>query len=65
MKKQKLGLKKITLRDLDQQSLGTVAGGTQTPDYTNCHNCYTYLPTCFGRITCVGYDTCCNNTCYC
>ncbi len=35
-KHRKLGLKKVTLRDLDESSLGQVAGGTYTGYPTQC-----------------------------
>jgi hypothetical protein len=39
-KRNKLGLKKVTLRDLDDASLGGVAGGTQTYGLTGgCNTC--------------------------
>lgn len=46
MKKQtKLALKKVTLKDLDEAKLDTVAGGLSD---TGCTRCPTAYKTCFG-----------------
>jgi len=61
----KLGLKKVTLRDLDDNLLSNVAGGgTGQPGcytcYTYCAPCFSFAPTCIGQqgYTCV--PTYCN-----
>jgi natural product precursor len=47
MKKlKKLALKKITLKDLDEDKLNTVAGGISAN--TGCIECVTAYKTCFG-----------------
>jgi len=60
--KKKLGIKKATIRDLDEQALGNVAGGTGTNDCSlgcgnTAHDCGLYNDTDFN------YSCICTNFC--
>jgi hypothetical protein len=59
----KLGIKKVTLRNLDDPALGAIAGGATNIDYTGC-----YYRTCNAICTdtqkeCTVGDTVCAGTC--
>jgi hypothetical protein len=59
---EKLGLKKITLKNLDERSLLEVAGGATTP-VTACPRATCLEATCLqhpitNACMCVSYDTC-------
>lgn len=53
----KLGIKKITLRNLDEPALAMVAGGITGTCYETCpHTC---IPGCTPTsLTCAGHNTC-------
>jgi hypothetical protein len=57
----KLGLKKVTLRDLDDSSLQNMAGGTASMYQSGCGDyCPTAGPQSCGTVcdTCAGQQTC-------
>jgi hypothetical protein len=64
MKKKKLGIKKITLRDLDDNTLNNMAGGTGT---TSDWQCETSMCSQANQNCGTGDTQCgsCNNTCGC
>lgn len=66
-KTKKLGIKKVTLRDLDEPSLDVMAGGTNTRLETICFgNTCVNQNTCLAGhtcITCVGEHTCVKTAC--
>ncbi len=70
-KSSKLGLKKVTLRDLDDSSMAHVAGGTLTGGANTCYGtcweytCVTCAYTCICTITGCNGDTCTCDSCGC